>query len=206
MKKMWVFYIAATVLFGICASCAYARKKPNDSTADSTTDIRNYPVDADGMEKKIEPLSFQFLEGEWQLYDAINGSFQLLMSFNDDGTMLLSKINHFVTIPGVEVLDEDPIVSYEGTHKIDGGNYITVHFKNCDKNTEEVVASILAIPDGNFCHMAFEDYVDGIANKGMALLSSHNWDILNCSCHRCNLATVEEIKTKSKISSCKRFR
>lgn len=177
MKKMWVFYVAATVLFGICASCAYARKKPNDSTADSTTDIRNYPVDADGMEKKIEPLSFQFLEGEWQLYDAINGSFQLLMSFND-----------------------------EGTHKIDGGNYITVHFKNCDKNTEEVVASILAIPDGNFCHMAFEDYVDGIANKGMALLSSHNWDILNCSCNRCNLATVEEIKTKSKISSCKRFR
>ena len=200
---MWVFYIAATVLFGICAFCAYARKKPNDSTADRTTDIRNYPVDADGMEKKIEPLSFQFLEGEWQLYDAINGSFQLLMSFNDDGTMLLSKINHFVTIPGVEVLDEDPIVSYEGTHKIDGGNYITVHFKNCDKNTEEVVASILAIPDGNFCHMAFEDYVDGIANKGMALLSSHNWDILNCSGHRFNLATVEEIKTKSKISSCK---
>lgn len=166
MKKMWVFYIAATVLFGICAFCTYARKKPNDSTADRTTDIRNYPVDADGMEKKIEPLSFQFLEGEWQLYDAINGSFQLLMSFNDDGTILLSKINHFVTIPGVEVLDEDPIVSYEGTYRIDGGNYITAEIKDCGKDSEKIVVSILGIPDSNYCLVTFEDCVEGIANKG----------------------------------------
>lgn len=35
------------------------------------------------MEKRIDPLSFEFLEGDWQLYDAIHGDFQLLMSFDD---------------------------------------------------------------------------------------------------------------------------
>ena len=73
------------------------------------------------------------------------------MSFNDDGTMMLSKINHFVTIPGVEVLDEDPIVSYEGTYRIDGGNYITAEIKDCGKDSEKIVVSILGIPDSNYC-------------------------------------------------------
>lgn len=166
MKNMWNFYIAAIVLFCVCVSCVYARNKPKTSKTGSTTDVRNYPVDGDGMEKKIEPLSFQFLEGDWQLYDAINGSFQLLMSFNDDGTMMLSKINHFVTIPGVEVLDEDPIVSYEGTYRIDGGNYITAEIKDCGKDSEKIVVSILGIPDSNYCLVTFEDCVEGIANKG----------------------------------------
>lgn len=166
MKHMWNFYIAAAVLLCVCVSCVYAQNKHKTSKTGSTTAVRNYPVDGDGMEKKIEPLSFQFLEGEWQLYDAINGTFQLLMSFNDDGTMMLSKINHFVTIPGVEVLDEDPIVSYEGTYRIDGGNYITAEIKDCGKDSEKIVVSILGIPDSNYCLVTFEDCVEGIANKG----------------------------------------
>lgn len=163
---MWNFYIAAAVLLCVCVSCVYAQNKHKTSKTGSTTDVRNYPVDGDGMEKKIEPLSFQFLEGDWQLYDAINGSFQLLMSFNDDGTMMLSKINHFVSIPGVVVLDEDPIVSYEGTYRIDGGNYITAEIKDCGKDSEKIVVSILGIPDSNYCLVTFEDCVEGIANKG----------------------------------------
>lgn len=170
MKNMWNFYIAAAVLLCVCISCGYAKNKQRDSKAGSTADVRNYPVDADGMEKKTEPLSFQFLEGDWQLYDAIEGSFQLLMSFDDSGKMLLSKIKHPVSIPGVEVLDEVPIVSYDGTYRIDDCNYITVELKDCDKNSEKVVASIIAIPDGNFCRMTFEDCVEGIANKGNSFL------------------------------------
>lgn len=170
MKNMWNFYIAAAVLLCVCASCVYAQNKHKTSKTGSTTDVRNYPVDGDGMEKKIEPLSFQFLEGDWQLYDAINGSFQLLMSFNDDGTMMLSKINHFVSIPGVVVLDEDPIVSYEGTYRIDGGNYITAEIKDCGKDSEKIVVSILGIPDSNYCLVTFEDCVEGIANKGNSFL------------------------------------
>lgn len=157
MKNMWNFYIAGAVLLCVCISCGYAKNKQRDSKAGSTANFRNYPVDADGMEKKTEPLSFQFLEGDWQLYDAIEGSFQLLMSFDDSGKMLLSKIKHTVSIPGVEVLDEIPIVSYDGTYRIDGCNNITVKLKDCDKNSEKVVASIIAIPDGNFCRMTFED-------------------------------------------------
>ena len=170
MKNMWNFYIAAAVLLCVCISCGYAKNKQRDSKAGSTANFRNYPVDADGMEKKTEPLSFQFLEGDWQLYDAIEGSFQLLMSFDDSGKMLLSKIKHTVSIPGVEVLDEVPIVSYDGTYRIDGCNNIKVELKDCDKNSEKVVASIIAIPDGNFCRMTFEDCVEGIANKGNSFL------------------------------------
>lgn len=170
MKNMWNFYIAAAVLLCVCISCGYAKNKQRDSKAGSTANFRNYPVDADGMEKKTELLSFQFLEGDWQLYDAIEGSFQLLMSFDGSGKMRLSKIKHPVSIPGVEVLDEVPIVSYDGTYRIDDCNYIKVELKDCDKNSEKVVASIIAIPDGNFCRMTFEDCVEGIANKGNSFL------------------------------------
>lgn len=170
MKNMWNFYIAAAVLLCVCISCGYAKNKQRDSKAGSTANFRNYPVDADGMEKKTEPLSFQFLEGDWQLYDAIEGSFQLLMSFDGSGKMRLSKIKHPVSIPGVEVLDEVPIVSYDGTYRIDDCNYIKVELKDCDKNSEKVVASIIAIPDGNFCRMTFENCVEGIANKGNSFL------------------------------------
>ena len=170
MKNMWNFYIAGAVLLCVCISCGYAKNKQRDSKAGSTANFRNYPVDADGMEKKREPLSFQFLEGDWQLYDAIESSFQLLMSFDDSGKMRLSKIKHTVSIPGVEVLDEVPIVSYDGTYRIDGCKNITVELKDCDKNSEKVVASIIAIPDGNFCRMTFEDCVEGIANKGNSFL------------------------------------
>lgn len=170
MKEMWNFYIAAAVLVAICASCAYGRKKHTAATTVSTAEIGNYPPDADGMVKKTEPLSFQFLEGEWQLYDAIKGPFQLRISFDDDGRILLSKINHTVGIPGVEVLDEEPVVTYEGTYRIDGDNYITAHIRNSGKDTEEIQASIHAIPEGNFCRMAFEEYVDGIAGQGMTFL------------------------------------
>lgn len=170
MKNMWNFYIAAAVLLCVCISCGYAKNKQRDSKAGSTANFRNYPVDADGMEKKTELLSFQFLEGDWQLYDAIEGSFQLLMSFDGSGKMRLSKIKHPVSIPGVEVLDEVPIVSYDGTYRIDDCNYIKVELKDCDKNSEKVVASIIAIPDGNFCRMTFENCVEGIANKGNSFL------------------------------------
>lgn len=170
MKNMWNFYIAAAVLLCVCISCGYAKNKQRDSKAGSTANFRNYPVDADGMEKKTELLSFQFLEGDWQLYDAIEGSFQLLMSFDGSGKMRLSKIKHPVSIPGVEVLDEVPIVSYDGTYRIDDCNYIKVELKDCDKNSEKVVASIIAIPDGNFCRMTFENCVEGIANKGSSFL------------------------------------
>lgn len=170
MKNMGNFYIAAAVLLCVCISCGYAKNKQRDSKAGSTANFRNYPVDADGMEKKTELLSFQFLEGDWQLYDAIEGSFQLLMSFDGSGKMRLSKIKHPVSIPGVEVLDEVPIVSYDGTYRIDDCNYIKVELKDCDKNSEKVVASIIAIPDGNFCRMTFENCVEGIANKGNSFL------------------------------------
>ena len=168
---MWNFYIAAAVLVCVCVSCAYAHKKRQNTEAVKSTDtVRNYPVDGNGMEKRIDPLSFEFLEGDWQLYDAIHGDFQLLMSFDDNGKVRLSRIKHPVNIPGVQALDETPVVTYEGSYRIDAGNYITVNVKDCGKESDVVCASIIGIPDGNFCRMAFEDWVDGIADKGNAFL------------------------------------
>ena len=168
---MWNFYIAAAVLVCVCVSCAYAHKKRQDTEAVKSADsVRNYPVDGDGMEKRIDPLSLEFLEGDWQLYDAIHGDFQLLMRFDDNGKVRISRLKHAVNISGVEALDETPVVTYEGIYRIDAGNYITVNVKDCGKESEEVCASIIGIPDGNFCRMAFEDWVDGIAGKGNAFL------------------------------------
>ena len=63
-------------------------------------------------------VSFQMLEGSWELYNAIKGNVWVQFTFDDKGKMHLTRYRYYPYIPGVEALDQVPMVSYDGSYEI----------------------------------------------------------------------------------------
>ena len=112
-----------------------------------------------------ENVSFEFLEGTWQLYDATRGNKNITMTLDADGNIILWQHNRLPNIPGVEVLDFEPLVSYEGTYRLTGNDleYSMTTANFAAEGTLRLARS------NNFLLATLTDDIINIANKDTTL-------------------------------------
>ena len=140
-------------------ACAHAKSGDTATTADSIAATVE-PTDA-----ATENVSFEFLEGTWQLYDANRGNKNITLTLDVDGSIILWQHNRLPNIPGTEVLDFEPLVSYEGTYSLQGND---LNYSMTTTNFDAEGTLRLA-RSGNFLLATLSDDIINIANKGTTL-------------------------------------
>lgn len=156
------------VMTVFCVSCKYHK---SDKQSDTVLSDTLEQVNQEKENLRVMPneeVSFQLLEGRWQLYNAIQNNFNIYISFDDDGEIYITKVCNAPDIEGVEILDFEPIISYQGKYEIQAGGKIIYSIKDINKDMEEIRGTILARMSGNYCEMIFEDGLEGVAVPGRA--------------------------------------
>ena len=108
-------------------------------------------------------VSFQMIEGTWELYDANKGNVWVQFSFDEQGKMHVTRFHYYPYIPGAEALDQVPMVSYDGSYKIGSDGKIAYSLTNCDKDCEAEEGTISVGRSGEFYTFTFDqDLTDAI--------------------------------------------
>ena len=169
-NRMWICCLIGVLCVTTLAVCAIAcRTSDADAKADTAS---THPADH-GQQRSTAPcappISVMMLEGTWEQYNAITGNTSISMTFDTEGGMWISRYRELPSIAGVEVLDSNPLVSYDGTYEIGDDNKICFTLKNSDRDELPAEGFITAGRDGNFCIMTFGTDLMGIANDGHSL-------------------------------------
>ncbi|MGM9795929.1 MAG: hypothetical protein ACI3ZZ_06975 [Candidatus Aphodosoma sp.] len=166
IKYRILSFATVFVLTVICISC---KSQKSDKQSDTVLSDTIEQVNQEKENFQVMPneeVSFQLLEGRWQLYNAIQDNFNIDISFDYEGDINITKVCNAPNIEGVEILDFEPIISYQGKYEIQAGGNIIYSIKDINKDMEEIRGTILARQAGNYCEMIFEDGLEGVAVPG----------------------------------------
>lgn len=115
-------------------------------------------------------VSFQMLEGSWELYNAIKGNVWVQFTFDDKGKMHLTRYRYYPYIPGVEALDQVPMVTYDGSYEIRSDGKITYSLTDCDKDSDAEEGSISVCRSGDYYTFSFDQDLTDVALAGDTLV------------------------------------
>lgn len=108
-------------------------------------------------------VSFQMLEGTWELYDANKGNVWVQFTFDEQGKMHVTRFRYYPYIPDAEALDQVPMVSYDGSYEIGTDGKIAYSLTNCDKDCEAEEGTISVGRSGEFYTFSFDQDLPDVA-------------------------------------------